>query len=202
MQTRGETGGEAGSQLLFDSLKIMTDLRLIVFASQSGYVFLRWISEFCHSKEGDTMKEVGPWLDSGSYCVILTSVSTDSLLFTSCNITLIFKPWDNNPVWFALPCRHTDRGVPVRVGLDAMEQYTANSNSSTEQIVVQAGQIQQQVREAVTGEQMVPAPSDKAVCAPQTVRTSQMYRDAVCLRVHLTFVTSSVLSDPTWSQSK
>lgn len=26
-----------------------------------------------------------------------------------------------------------------------MEQYTANSNSSTEQIVVQAGQIQQQV---------------------------------------------------------
>lgn len=27
-----------------------------------------------------------------------------------------------------------------------MEQYTASSNSSTEQIVVQAGQIQQQVR--------------------------------------------------------
>lgn len=30
-----------------------------------------------------------------------------------------------------------------------MEQYTANSNSSTEQIVVQAGQIQQQVWEQV-----------------------------------------------------
>lgn len=30
-----------------------------------------------------------------------------------------------------------------------MEQYTTNSNSSTEQIVVQAGQIQQQVWEQV-----------------------------------------------------
>lgn len=30
-----------------------------------------------------------------------------------------------------------------------MEQYTTNSNSSTEQIVVQAGQIQQQVWEWV-----------------------------------------------------
>lgn len=30
-----------------------------------------------------------------------------------------------------------------------MEQYTTNSNSSTEQIVVQAGQIQQQVWEPV-----------------------------------------------------
>jgi len=33
-----------------------------------------------------------------------------------------------------------------------MEQYTANSNSSTEQIVVQAGQIQQQVWGVAVGE--------------------------------------------------
>lgn len=57
--------------------------------------------------------------------------------------------------------------MAVGGGLGAMEQYTANSNSSTEQIVVQAGQIQQQVREAVPGERTVPAPSSGAVCAPQ-----------------------------------
>lgn len=61
-------------------------------------MFLQLIPEFCHSREGGTMREVGPRLDSGSYCVILTSVPADSLLLTSCKITLIFKPWDNNPV--------------------------------------------------------------------------------------------------------
>lgn len=37
-----------------------------------------------------------------------------------------------------------------------MEQYTANSSSSTEQIVVQAGQIQQQVRNVGMWEPFAP----------------------------------------------
>lgn len=73
-----------------------------------------------------------------------------------------------------------------------MEQYTANSNSSTEQIVVQAGQIQQQVGKAVTGELALPAPSDEAVLVLLRVsQSSEMLRDAVRICVHLPFASRS-----------
>jgi len=49
-----------------------------------------------------------------------------------------------------------------------MEQYTANSNSSTEQIVVQAGQIQQQVWKVVTGELALPVLSYRSFCTFQS----------------------------------
>ncbi|PKU36016.1 nuclear transcription factor y subunit alpha isoform x5 [Limosa lapponica baueri] len=46
-----------------------------------------------------------------------------------------------------------------------MEQYTANSNSSTEQIVVQAGQIQQQTQQqiAVQGQQVAQAAEGQTI---------------------------------------
>lgn len=72
-----------------------------------------------------------------------------------------------------------------------MEQYAANSNSSTEQIVVQAGQIQQQVGTVLTGELALLAPSGKAVCAPQSF-TEQ--RDAARCCRDMCFL--SFASDP------
>lgn len=64
-----------------------------------------------------------------------------------------------------------------------MEQYTANSNSSTEQIVVQAGQIQQQVQEVVLGERTGPAPSGRAVCAPQCQNQPGVWRYGLLTRL-------------------
>lgn len=49
-----------------------------------------------------------------------------------------------------------------------MEQYTANSNSSTEQIVVQAGQIQQQVWKVITGKLALPRLSYRTDCTSQS----------------------------------
>ncbi|XP_037741224.1 nuclear transcription factor Y subunit alpha isoform X13 [Chelonia mydas] len=54
-----------------------------------------------------------------------------------------------------------------------MEQYTANSNSSTEQIVVQAGQIQQQQQGGVTAVQLQ-TEAQVATASGQQVQTLQV----------------------------
>lgn len=56
-----------------------------------------------------------------------------------------------------------------------MEQYTANSNSSTEQIVVQAGQIQQQVREVKVGDLALPVLNCKPASSQSSTESARSF---------------------------
>ncbi|XP_035424989.1 nuclear transcription factor Y subunit alpha isoform X17 [Cygnus olor] len=63
-----------------------------------------------------------------------------------------------------------------------MEQYTANSNSSTEQIVVQAGQIQQQQQGGVTAVQLQ-TEAQVASASGQQVQTLQVQGQPLMVQV-------------------
>lgn len=101
-------------------------------------------------------------------CVLLASAA--GLLCSCCELLLISKPWHSSQLPFhpLLPDPEAEPCAAARAGSAAMEQYTANSSSSTEQIVVQAGQIQQQVCQGLLGELLLPLLGPRSLSAAQS----------------------------------
>lgn len=134
----------------------------------------------CH-EGGKSLVKQQLWLcdcDQG-----VTSLVAGGLLSSYRRMMLIFQPWDSYHMLFflALPATRTEVCLVQRWNWSAMEQYTANSNSSTEQIVVQAGQIQQQVREVKVGDLALPVLNCKPASSQSSAESAESARSFMIL---------------------